>query len=371
MANAEIKTILTADASQLERTLQKAEKSASNLGRGGISGAGGGGLGGLAGAFGSVATKAGIAGAAVGGALLAVKQGMDLISSEGAAAEQLNMTSSALGIGTEQLQAFAFMAKQTGNVTQDELTGKLYKLQNSVDEVVGGSESMAKSFQNLGISQKEVVSLPMDKLLERIAQGARKSGTAVGDLNDIFGRGAAQALIGPLRELADKGFDRLTESAKQAGQVIEDDTLKRLENAGDRIEAFGQRLKNMGTRTLGAILGGLGIGPSDEQLEAARQAKLAEMEMQRQQKVAANELRLKEEAAKKQAAIDSKVLALNAKKAELAMSPTIQALDSFARIGAGSGSKANQIDAMAKASYELQRKQTEIDKQILEVLKNG
>jgi hypothetical protein len=367
MANAEIKTILTADASQLERTLQKAEKSASNLGRGGTSGAGGGGLGGLSSAFGSIATKAG----AVGAALYSVKKGMDYISSEVNAAEQLNMTSSALGIGTEQLQAFAFMAKQTGNVTQDELTGKLYKLQNSVDEVVNGSESMAKSFQNLGISQKEVVSLPIDKLLERIAQGARKSGTAVGDLNDIFGRGAAQALIGPLRELADKGFDRLTESAKQAGQVIEDDTLKRLENAGDRIEAFEKRLRNMGTRTLGAILGGLGIGPSDEQLEAARQAKLAEMEMQRQQKVAANELRLKEEAAKKQAAIDSKVIALNTKKAELAMSPTIQALDSFARIGAGSGSKANQIDAMAKASYELQRKQTEIDKQILEVLKNG
>lgn len=359
MANAEIKTVLTADAKPLEGTLNKVQGQVSKMGAGGFIG---------------MAKGLGAAGAAVAAVGFAARGIDSFIEKQGTMAERLNITSAGLGINTKELQAFMFTAKQAGNATDESLTSKLWKLQDSVEAVATGDKGMTDAFKRFGITAKEVVSLPLSDLLERIARGAQTSGTAVGDLNQVFGKGAAMELSGALQELATNGFGGLSDAAERAGQVIEDSTLKRLEAAKDRIEAFKQRVSNFFTELGGRVLG---FFESPEQAgfrEEARAQKATQQDRQRVER-AAQLARVQAEAAKKEAEKEQKlqdrIAKMREKGQEVPGLGAIAASDALARVGALSGGRSGLIEALAKQQLEIQKRQADIEKQILEVLKNG
>jgi hypothetical protein len=79
-----------------------------------------------------------------------------------------------------------------------------------------------------------------ETLLEAVARGYKETGDYAA-LVDLFGQENAPAMQEALERLGVEGFDNLTEAMKQAGRVMDEDFIGRLDDSEDRIQAFWQR----------------------------------------------------------------------------------------------------------------------------------
>ena len=158
-------------------------------------------------------------------------------------------TADALEVTTDSLQGLDFTAKQAGAST-DTLHNAIGTLKSKSSDAANGNAQVVKSLNALGISAKDFIKLPVDRQLEMIAKGAASAEDktkAFGAVADLIGTRNAPRLTGVLKELAAQGLDGVTESAKQAGQVMSGDLIDRMDRVGDRIETIKTATLNAGT----------------------------------------------------------------------------------------------------------------------------
>ena len=162
-----------------------------------------------------------------------------------------------LRIGTTELQVLQSLARDAG-VDFSKLEMSLNNLNMRTIEAIDGNKTYKDAFDRLQISLTDFIKLPVEQRLEKLAVAYKETGASVQSLNDvsnILGLKAGSQTLEILDRLASDGLPKLTQAAIEAGQVMDEETVVALDNAGDEIArwqnwiivAFGGFLADMGS----------------------------------------------------------------------------------------------------------------------------
>ena len=218
MAKTTIQAEIDLNTTKFQRGLARSQKSLGNFVKNGIA------------KFGALAGAAGIG--------MMARAAIDLGSKISDLAVQLN-------IGTTELQVLDFAAREAG-VGTEIMARALRNVQLRTEEAANGNKSYGDAFKRLGIDINEFRKLPTEKKLEAIAKAqanATDKAAAYNAVSRILGEKAGSALQEVLQKLAgDQGYGGLEAAAKRAGEVMSKETIKKMDDAADRIESFKRKM---------------------------------------------------------------------------------------------------------------------------------
>lgn len=172
----------------------------------------------------------------VGGLLAMAKNAIDAAGGLGELAQQL-------GVSTDGLQALRYAAAQSG-IEAGELDSALAKLTRSIGEAADGSKAQLDAFNQLhvgvlnaqgGIRSTEEVLRDVSDALAKIQDPAARARLEV----DLFGKSGQKletVLAGGSGEL-----DKFSESARQAGVIIDEQTIAAADRLSDKLEGLKSR----------------------------------------------------------------------------------------------------------------------------------
>ena len=159
-------------------------------------------------------------------------------------AESIYNQARAANVSAESFQVLAHLAKDSGG-SIEQLTKVMDHLQVAAADAANGNEEISKKFSRLGISAKEFAALKPEEQMERLGRAVVNSSNqqeAFAATMDLVGAKQAPMLMAALKELGAEGFDEVATKAKAAGLVMDETMVKRLHDAGDRIDEFKVRL---------------------------------------------------------------------------------------------------------------------------------
>lgn len=158
-------------------------------------------------------------------------------------AGSLSDVSANLGVNVISLQALEAQHKRNG-VSNEDLIKGLEKVKDLSVKAAEGDQKAAESLEKLGLKAADFIKLPLDKQYEAIALAtvkAKNQTDAYSAVSDIFGAKIGPKMMGSLKELGEIGLPGVTKAAREAGQVMETETIVALDRAGDAIDDFKRR----------------------------------------------------------------------------------------------------------------------------------
>lgn len=221
---------------------------------------------------------------AIGAAATAAVAGLFAFTKEAAQwADDMNTLSKVTGIGTDELQKFAY-ASDLIDVSMDTLTGSLTKLTRTMQSASqGGTSAAAQAFQELGVSVTDSTGQLRDRqevfyetidALGRIANETERDALAM----NIFGKSAQE--LNPLIKGGAETLKTLGDEAERAGLILSQATLDNLNefnNKVDLLKAKGEQIKNLAASEMTPALDGL-VEVADDLLdEISEMAKSGEL----------------------------------------------------------------------------------------------
>jgi hypothetical protein len=367
-AIAELKAISTLDSTKFQAGASQAANSAGKMQKavGGIGGVGKSVMSSLAGIASAVGVAFSVAAVVGFGKALATE------------ASQLKRTADAIGIGVGMMDKLGDAAEATG-ASSEGFQQKITKLVDSQEEAVKGNQDAIDSFQRLGVSVDELTTLAPDQLLKLVADGAQKDASAISDLNNIMGKGAAQEYYAVLKNIAQDGLPTVDKSVEAS--------IKKFAELESKYKIIKDKI---GELFMGAVVGtvqafgGMKDTAKDDasgieaqnrrfQKEKGLALELANVRKEASDKLAAKELadakKLQEQVSKLQLRSDEKRMELLAaqeeKIADITVSP-VQARNSLESIGGSLGGPTQQGGAQLLAERQLKQQEiiAEISKQI-------
>ena len=232
MAQSEIKMKMSLDSSGVTKTLGRMKSGIANFAKNGIA------------QLGALAAAAGLGSLA--------RSAIDLGSKISDLAVQLN-------IGTTELQTLEFASREAG-VATEVMARALRNVQTRTEEAIKGNKSYGDAFKQLGIDVNEFKKLSVEKRLEAIAIAQSKatdSGAAYNSVARILGEKAGPALQEVLQKLASEGYGSLEKAAVDAGEVMDKDTIAKMDKAADTIESFKRKITVLTAKILTYFMPGL------------------------------------------------------------------------------------------------------------------
>lgn len=197
--------------------------------------------------FGDV-LKANLASEAITGAVKAIGSavkdlGLKLLNAAtdaGCWADELNTQAEVTGISTEQLQKYAFAAKQV-DVSVDTIAGSMSKLTKNMNAARDGSGAAAEGFAALGISVTDSTGALRsndDVFSEAIAALGKIENETERDAvaMQIFGKSAQD--LNPLILGGAEALDEYSRMAEQAGLILSQEDLDGLNQISDALDTF-------------------------------------------------------------------------------------------------------------------------------------
>lgn len=158
-------------------------------------------------------------------------------------ADEIMTLSTQTGIATDKLQEYQYMAELV-DVDVSTITGSLRKLTTQMDSAASGSGAAAEAFASLGVSvtdsegnlrsNQDVFDDVIDAL-GQIENTTQRDALAM----DIFGRSAQD--LNPLIAAGSEGIAAFAEEAREAGYVLDDETLESLGSVDDELQRFETR----------------------------------------------------------------------------------------------------------------------------------
>lgn len=148
------------------------------------------------------------------------------------------------GLSAEEFTTLAFHAGQAGAAGEDVATA-FAALSKSMADAKGGNEQAAAAFLRLGITLEDLQRLTRREIFERVAtalQTIPPSAERTDLALTVLGRGAT-VLTGLLAKLGTDGFGVLREEAEKANAVLDEKTVKAVQEFEDglgRIKQAGQ-----------------------------------------------------------------------------------------------------------------------------------
>ncbi len=176
----------------------------------------------------------------VGGIGLTTAGITSLIRSSIQLGSNLDDTSKKLGVSTDFLQGFSFAARETGTSTRAAEMGLQRFIRRLAEASTGKGELLPILEQyNIQVRNTDGVTRNAIDVLGDLAEVIKFAETPAERLRIAFkafdSEGAG--LVNVLRD-GKEGFDRWIESAKEAGQVMDQETIKRLAEAENALERY-------------------------------------------------------------------------------------------------------------------------------------
>lgn len=178
----------------------------------------------------------------------AAKDALDYAGSLGEVAKQL-------GVSTDALQSFRYIATQVG-VEQDEMDKGLAKLTRTIGEAVKGSGKAADLFDRLGISVRdstgqvksaEAILPEIANAYNRLGSEAEKSALSA----EVFGAKLGQKL-NPALELGADGIANMVREANELGLVLSKEMIDNADTASDTLTTLSNVMKLQFTAAVAA-----------------------------------------------------------------------------------------------------------------------
>jgi hypothetical protein len=168
----------------------------------------------------------------------------------------LNDTSVRLGISTDELQSFGFAAKLSG-VGTEEMTVSLSHLSRAMGEANSGNAAAKKSFADLHIATKNVdgSARSVTDVVTDVAtslEGVKDQGKKTAIVMDLFGRSGGKLL--PLLSQGGKGVAAVVKQFKDLGFALDEDFIKKADDAGDQIDILKFGITALKGRIVSAML---------------------------------------------------------------------------------------------------------------------
>ena len=161
-----------------------------------------------------------------------------------------------LEITTDAYQVLGQVMKDAGGDAQ--LLGMMLAQNNrSLVEARNLGSGASGAYRQLGLDPSQLEGLAVERRMETIAKainGAKDQTAAYGAASQILGTRQLPMMLGALRSLAGDGYDRLAESAKKAGQVMENDTINTLDRAQKQIEKLKRSLAVQAGKDIAELL---------------------------------------------------------------------------------------------------------------------
>jgi hypothetical protein len=165
----------------------------------------------------------------------------------------LTDASIATNTNIEALQVLRYAAQKAG-ADQKKLEMALVKANKAAVDASNGLTTYSRAFDYLGINTQHFIDLPSEQKMITLANAMSRStdkNRAAAAVMDIIGTRNAPKLMEVLQDLAGDGYGDLMKAAREAGQVMDEETAKRLDAAADRLAEFKTKM-TIGT---GEILG--------------------------------------------------------------------------------------------------------------------
>ena len=172
------------------------------------------------------------------------------------AADQLMRMSATTRLTTDQLQEWEYIGAATG-VSIDIISSALARLVNNMDAARAGSREQKEAFADLGIeltdntgrlrNSVEVFYEVVDAL-SRMTSETERDAIA----QDLIGRSATE--LNPIIREGSAALREMAEEAHRFGAVMSEETVKKLDEAGDRLDKGWIALKARAGDTIASIL---------------------------------------------------------------------------------------------------------------------
>ena len=142
------------------------------------------------------------------------------------------------GLTTDQFQALEIMAIRAG-VPIEKLRAAMLKLNVVMGQAKAGMKTYVDLFQRAGVTTEELNTLDPAQIFERLAQTAATASAGSSELGavlELLGTRSAGQLKEVFEELNKKGLEPSIANFKALGKIIDENTLKSLDETADQIK---------------------------------------------------------------------------------------------------------------------------------------
>ena len=153
----------------------------------------------------------------------------------------------ATNTGVEQLQALTFAAQEAG-ASQEQMANLLVRVQKSAADAKRGLSTAKEAFKLLNISVDEFIDMSPEQMLEQVGRALVDAGDdtrAYGAALDLLGTRNAPKLMEVMKRLGSDGFGAVEDAARDANQVMSEDTAQALDELADKAERAKTALVNL------------------------------------------------------------------------------------------------------------------------------
>jgi len=169
-----------------------------------------------------------------------------------ATADAIADVSDATGVPAATIQSLRALGAEAG-VAGEKLEQVINRLTSAhVEAISDPAGNAAKQFSKLGISVSRLESMSPEQAIEAIGRAVSSAGNDSEKLaaaTDLVGVRSKRMLV-VLRQLGSEGIASVNSRMREMGEVMSDSVTSGLGEAGDKVEAFGRKLKNLGAAIL-------------------------------------------------------------------------------------------------------------------------
>lgn len=179
-----------------------------------------------------------VASLSVGALVGLARAGLDYASALGETAEQL-------GVSSEAMQRYRYIASQTG-IEQDAMDKALQRLTRTIGEAASGSKAQAEAFNSLGISVRDANGDVRDaadiipELADKYSQMSSAAERAATETK-FFGKAGQQ--LDPMLKLGAAGLKEMSDEAERLGLIMSEALIAKADAAADKLSTLEKVLQ--------------------------------------------------------------------------------------------------------------------------------
>ena len=183
----------------------------------------------------------------IGGGLAGLVAGIDNILAK---AGQLQDVSDAFNVSAESIQRLAAVGV-TANLSIEEIGSKLGKIGKAAQEAAGGNKELAKTFEKIGVTGQQLVSLSPEKLFNKLREAVSSGALANDELkvtNELLAKDFQRFL--PILRMTTEEFEKLG----GASLVMSDAMVSSLDAANVTLRTFQNQVSQATAFAAGSLL---------------------------------------------------------------------------------------------------------------------
>lgn len=172
--------------------------------------------------------------------------------------ERTEVTMKIFGQSSREVGELGFVARETG-VPVDTLTHAMERFSVGLQNARQGTGPVAEGLHALGLNAKDLVGLPLDTMLAKVADRISQFGDGLNKTaiaGALFGSKLGGQLI-PVLDEGSKGFEELRQKADATGTVLTEDSVRALAGLEKQIIATKASIEGIGIAFAAASAGSI------------------------------------------------------------------------------------------------------------------